>query len=389
MIHPLQSFALLALVAFSSASLASEYSPAETLVDGDKVRCYDRAYDKDRDGYASLQAPSSLLDWAGGKMNPCPYGYVPYAGDCNDADPLVRPFSSEDGFNQKDDNCNGLIDEPRVEPYDHKKSNQLVWLPQSEQGLMASPTTTWVESEVLGSETSSRFALQVHTHTESYRKRVFLPVDASGVGRVHRTRLLSEDGKTPQTAWHYWYSPLNQSDSERKRAEMLQAAFYEFSLSDSGATGYKGKSPNGLRYGAGHTFWWCSEFYSFAAKLFDQRLSKLRSVSALRRRFRNADATEVKRKDILRLSRPGDYLAVVLGKGRALNHSTMVLAPSYRINKDGKKEQLDSLWLLEGNHFNKTIIKRRKLKKGKSLLGKIGGLGTLSAATTVRKTNVL
>ncbi len=53
--------------------------------------------DADRDGYAACDSTCAL---AGG--NRC--------GDCNDADPLVRPFLAET-CNGLDDNCNGLVDE--------------------------------------------------------------------------------------------------------------------------------------------------------------------------------------------------------------------------------------------------------------------------------------
>jgi hypothetical protein len=85
-------------------------------------------------------------------------------------------------------------------------------------------------------------------------------------------------------------------------------------------------------------------------------------------------AAKQKPKYILKNARPGDYLAVSLGKRAVLNHSTMVLATSTKSSSENEQKYTGYIWLLEGNYFNKVVIKERRVQKDKTYLGRLDQL---------------
>ncbi len=355
----------------------------DILVDQNQVRCYSEEDDLDRDGYAATGASAVLFGWTGEKMHPCPYGYLPFAGDCNDRDANTHPFLEESAFNLKDDNCNGLVDEARFHPYKVSRSNRLVWSLQSAKQaklFAAGKNTVWVESQILGQSQTLRYPLKARVGKTANEYAVYLPMHSKDVGKIHRSRFLHSNLATPSSDWHYWYFPAGPSPEEQKRARVLESAFYEFSLSQAGKTGYAGDAPDGFRYGAWYGFWWCSEFYSFVAGGYHTALKNIRTVRSMKRAFRNStmDKSGTKRsrlaklqdpKYILQRARPGDYLAVTIGDRSVHNHSTMVLAAEVQ-----QSNPTGYVWLLEGNYFDKVVIKRRKVIKSKNHLGELSSL---------------
>jgi len=82
------------------------------------LNCYLASDDQDNDGYADGSS-SHTVQLPREERLTCPEGYVPGKNDDPDTDPSCHPRKLEKQFNSKDDNCNGLTDEPQIryDPY--------------------------------------------------------------------------------------------------------------------------------------------------------------------------------------------------------------------------------------------------------------------------------
>jgi hypothetical protein len=73
------------------------------LVDDDAIDGTDYFFDFDADGYGGDPAGSSCSPIDGASYRD---------GDCDDGDPLVRPYQLEDWYDGRDTNCDGVVEQP-------------------------------------------------------------------------------------------------------------------------------------------------------------------------------------------------------------------------------------------------------------------------------------
>jgi hypothetical protein len=95
----------IAFLAFAGVCLTGVDLQAKTVV------CYHPDDDQDGDGYARLGARTIEVQAADTRLR-CPGRAIDFGGDCDDYNAAVHPRRSEIPVNNRDDNCNILIDEP-------------------------------------------------------------------------------------------------------------------------------------------------------------------------------------------------------------------------------------------------------------------------------------
>jgi len=264
--------------------------------------------DSDGDGYAGTSASTTPAT-----ANGCPAGYVTRRGDCDTGNAAVHPRGREVYGDNKDNNCDGSVDEPQFNyslvragdssyPLMHMMSvtiNDLTsafWLTYSFNqvgyrmeitDLDGSPVDGAASTAILP-PASSPPASAYRLYDASTKTFAFFTVGVATRLLPHhvykvRVRLHKISDGTAIGPWSNVYYTVSSgdasdptSDAEGLRADMVLLAFHEVGESAYGSVGYRGTvDADGLRYAhkpdgtVGSTVdWhngWCDMFWGWVA----------------------------------------------------------------------------------------------------------------------------
>jgi len=240
------------------------------------MKCYPAAYDEDGDGYGhGSSGPTGLIafhrtfTWDGKLRTNCPHGYVRFVDDCDDNDPNVNPGKGERGFNGKDDNCNGHVDEPTFvysRDGNHNTTSgfqMLVNLNSAELLLRRAANNLYVEVRYARLENSDDVVYEPKVHiSPAYPPNTTVPIDVvldhPEPATVFKARVVfyykTNDGNFERVDYgSSWYYTITDGNSEKTqtRARIVLKGLKEFSDSQNGLVGYRGTDDrDGTRYGA-------------------------------------------------------------------------------------------------------------------------------------------
>jgi hypothetical protein len=367
----LAAVALLGLAAtVRRATVSAAAAPAAVAVAGEhSMKCYSEEFDSDGDGYARLseaeaQAASRTFSWSGkGRVN-CPRGYVRFYGDCDDGDPNVNPGKGEVGFNGKDDNCNGVIDEPTFVYYPEGNRNTTynfrLTVNLNSQAITDHLGHLFAEIEYAALRDSGNTSRYGKVRVNQYSRQnnvAHLTLTVGDSATAYRARVTFfrrlDSGQFEQVGGRSdWYYTMTDGEIEKtqKRARMVWKGLAEYGASLDGEVGYRGTADvDGTRYGADSNELWCSEFYSWVTKAWLRGFSRFDTVEEAVDYFRGYD-TYFAPSDVPQWAAPGDYLALDTNDDGRKNHSAMFLA---------YEREHDRVWTLEGNSGNKVKVRKR------------------------------
>lgn len=349
------------------------------------MKCYSDGFDRDGDGYAGLSAEDAktaykLIEWDGRLRTNCPSGYVRFVADCNDLDPNVSPGKGERGFNGKDDNCNGVIDEPTFDYYaegNHNTTysfrmrvnlNSQALLDQKEAGRLYAELQYAKLKDTSNVVTRGKYLVNVF-YPQSSSARLNVAVGNSDSATVFRARVAfyrkTDAGEfRPIGSRSDWYYTMTNGamDKTQKRARIVLKGLKEFSDSLNGLVGYRGREDvDGTRYGADRNEGYCTEFYVWVTKNWLPGVTGNDTWDDMIDFFRD-NRSYYSPSEIPARAAPGDYLPIDSNDDGKKNHSGMFLAYDTSTNR---------VWTLEGNAGNRVVVKKRALET------EIKGLGYL------------
>lgn len=349
------------------------------------MKCYSEGFDRDGDGYAGLSAADArtsykLFEWDGKLRTNCPSDYVRFVADCNDLDPNVNSGKGERGFNGKDDNCNGVIDEPTV-VYSAQGNNNTTYsfrmrvnlnsqdiLDQKEAGRLYGEVQYARLRDSANVVTKGKFLVNMF-YPQSSAARIDVAVSNSDSATVFKAKVgffrRTNDGKFDQIGdWSDWYYTMTDGelDKTKTRARIVLKGLKEFSDSENGVVGYRGTvDVDGTRYGADRNEGFCTEFYVWVTKPWLTGVAGNDTWEDMIDSFKHHHAY-YSPSEIPTRAAPGDYLPMDSNDDGKKNHSGMFLAYDTSSNL---------VWTLEGNIGNKVVVKNRALDT------EIKGLGHL------------
>lgn len=148
--------------------------------------------DTDGDGYAASGATTTAALSTGA----CPAGYVTRTGDCDGSDPAIHPRRREIYGDNKDNNCDGAIDEPQfnyslVRPADY------------------SPYPILHKMSVTINDLTSAFWLTYSLDKVGYRVEI-TDLDGSPVNGLTATAVLPPASSAPASLYR-WYDSTNKT----------------------------------------------------------------------------------------------------------------------------------------------------------------------------------
>lgn len=348
---------------------------------GGKKICYSDNYDWDRDGYAK-GAPEAEV---GTKIS-CPYGYVKWNNDCNDTSSRVHPRSREIVGNNTDDNCRAGVDE--AEPQYSPTGNQ-----NTQTGFAVTVRLVHADTIALGNDLHGRVDV---TPLDGHTGTVFSPVHRTQLfqnrtGTGDRYARFSVSGLAPERAYQatvrffrpdlattvgtrsgvYYTATRGSSEMANARTDIILKALNEVQESDESRVGYKGTvDRNGTRYGAPADEAWCTEFYSWNAKLhIGDGMSSNDSTDRIANWFAGYWGGLLGPAQVATTGQPGDWLGLDPGADEGKrHHSAMLLA----VNGD-------KVWTVEGNTGNASGHGGNSVTaKQRSISGDVTDLGHLN-----------
>jgi hypothetical protein len=379
----LRRFAL--ALAIALAGVGPQAAAAATV----EIDCYDERYDGDRDGYAESGAPKETKNVEEEKKLHCPDGYVKKAGDCDDALDFVHPHAPEIGFNLRDDDCDGSMDETQVVHL--KNGNQNGKTSFSIRVRLGHWALINLGSSLAYEIEYSDLAASAVPLVTPKRPVGTLPSDytfdapLAGLqpARVYRARLnfykattttvLALGKRTVRTSYtslekssEWYYSATDgDGDLEEARSDLLLDGFYELSESDRGRVGYRGTADrDGTRYGAAPKERWCSEFYVWLAESRFWQIGYATNVPSVITWFAVYREWYPGSASVPSVGRRADYVAVDVSGDGVADHSTMFLAYDPTTAR---------VWTLEGNDGNYVTVRQRPVD------GALRGVGHLAA----------
>ncbi len=184
-----------------------------------------------------------------------------------------------------------------------------------------------------------------------YRARVrfFRDTNKSLIGTknyVANYQMVQEAG----SVWYFSTTTDTDYKTSKARTKILTMAFRQFFDQQRGQVGQEGKEPNGTRYKASYSEYWCTEFYSWSAAGALKDISSVSSVTTMATYF--WDHYYRDDADILDKWARADWLAMDTNDDGKKNHTGMVLAWDSAENK---------FWTIEGNAGNRVNIQKRDL----------------------------
>jgi hypothetical protein len=345
------------------------------------LTCYCACDDADGDGYARTGATGTVFERPEDQKLTCPSGYVPAADDCDDNDPTIHPRREEKGPNGKDDDCDGLTDEPQLlYPADAAgctTSGFPIELKINNQEVINARDRLWADAEYArlsdSADTLRTLKTRVNLTTSDNRYYAVFTLTNLQETTVYRCRITfyqmprtvsrskSRPGTTKrqpvtytelgETSNWYYATTTGTEDKSVVRTNIVMKAlrqYFDSSIGKIGRLGYI--NPNGTRFGADLNEYWCSEFYSWCAENWLTGISGLDCVSELQDYFAGYGGYYTE-SDIDDGDR-GDYLAC------GTSHSGMFLA----LDKKGSTDPQDwELWTIEGNVSNQVLVMRRTM----------------------------
>ncbi len=354
---------------------------APALGDEQSMKCYSDGFDRDGDGYAGLNAEDARtayreITWNGSLRLNCPSGYVRMVGDCNDRDGEVHANRSEVALNGRDDDCDGVIDEPTFSPA-RRNSSSAIWfdVALNSQDLRDHDASLFAEvvyARLAESSTLQRTS-KLAVHPADRRPTVQVAVSGLLPATVYRAQVnfFTREGHGafepigPTLAaddWYYTMTDGNDPES-RTRAAIVQRGFLELEESRAGRVGYRGTvKVDGTRYGADRNEAWCTEFYAWVAKVKVRGIAGRDIWSEMIDYFRDAHSY-LPAADLATRALVADYVVMDTDGDGKKNHSGMFLAYESAENR---------AWTLEGNAGNGVRVKTRKPE--------IRGIGHLTLA---------
>jgi hypothetical protein len=347
---------------------------------GDTKTCYSNVYDQDDDGYAAKDAPESDVS-IGSRDLHCPSGYRAKAGDCDDANQFVHPRTYEIALNQRDDNCNGLLDEPTFF-YDadgnRNRTNSIA--------ISFAINHAAIFNEARSRTLKIGVRLMPLVTADSFTEIYIAPWDVS-YSVDFTTGQITIDNLSPGTVWAVrlyfyheefggepvrigpqgdrigdgiarlvdteWYYTMTDSPvpAIHNRFRAVMRGLAEFHASQVGEVGYRGTvNIDGRRYAADRNERWCSEFYVWVTKPFVRGIGGS-TVEKLMDFF--GDRGELRTAREVPAASPGDYLAMDSDEDGDLNHSGMFLAFD---------RAQGIVWTLEGNSGNEVQVNQRSFR---------------------------
>ena len=352
-----------------------------------EINCYKKSlWDVDGDGYAAEGATAELISVDEDKTTKCPSGYVKSTGDCNDDNASVHPYRLELAFNDRDDNCNDKTDETEYfyDSLGYKvqnnsfgikvKINSLSVISAYAEGNLYAKIvyqklrdsydreTDYVKVTSLSAETfdggityvpnsyNAYLTLSGLSRANVYRARVRFFRDANSAsigtkGHVASYQMVQEAG----SVWYYSTTTDTDYVTSKARTKILTRAFRQYFDQQRGQVGQEGNvDPNGTRYGASYYEAWCTEFYSWSAKLALKDIGNVSSTTSMAIYFWNH--YYLNDSDIQDKWARADWLAMDTNDDGKKNHTGMVLAWDSRENK---------FWTIEGNTGNRVGIRTR------------------------------
>jgi hypothetical protein len=333
------------------------------------MKCYSDGFDRDGDGYAGLTAADArtayqMITWNGSLRLHCPDGYVRAIGDCNDRDPEVHPNHAEIGLNGRDDDCDGVVDEPTFAAA-RASTSSAFWfeIALNSQILVdhAQALFAQVSYASLADSANLLQTAKIAVHPADRRQTVEVAVSNLSPVTVYRAQVAFF---TRDAAGNYqpigptlgdddWYYAMTDGrDAEtRTRAAIVQRGLAEYRQSNEGKVGYRGtQDRDGTRYGAGRNEAWCTEFYVWVTKVKLRGIAGRDSWDEMIDYFRAAGSF-LPAADLARRAVPADYLVMDSDGDGKKNHSGMFLAYE---SAQGRA------WTLEGNFGNAVRVWTRK-----------------------------
>jgi hypothetical protein len=376
--------ALICAAALPANLIVTEVVPV-AFAEEHSMKCYSEGFDRDGDGYAGLNAEDArtayrLIEWDGKLRTNCPSRYVRFVSDCNDLDPNVNPGKGERGFNGRDDNCNGVVDEPTFDYYaegNHNTTysfrmrvnlNSQELLDQKEAGRLYADVQYARLKDTDNPVTRRKFLVNMF-YPQSSAARIDVAVGNSESATVFRARVAffrrADDGQfSPIRGWSDWYYTMTdgEMDKTRTRARIVLKGLKEYSDSLNGVVGYRGtEDVDGTRYGADRNEGFCTEFYVWVTKHWLTGVAGNDTWEDMVDSFKD-DHAYYSPSEIPARAAPGDYLPMDSNDDGKKNHSGMFLAYD---------TSTKLAWTLEGNIGNKVVVKKRALET------EIKGLGHL------------
>jgi hypothetical protein len=344
-----------------------------------KITCYSAEFDRDNDKYAEDGTTGEEFDVPSNRRYTCPTGYVPDAGDCDDNRSSVHPYRYEIAFNNRDDNCNGSVDE----------TEYIYW----EKGNANADTSFKVRVKVnnkivekyaySGYQIYAKFRYRPLKHTQErnketgYRRVFYQKYTHSGLGEykgfdfrlsnllktnVYRAQasIYVKDGVSYKKLVGYdnrqiYHTTTTDSSNKvsRARTKILLQGFKQYFNQLRGRVGRNGSVwPNGTHYGADRNEWWCSEFYAWTSSYALKNIKNKSSVNQLKDYFRQGDHYHrIHSMGDMDVARRADWIAMDTDLDGKKNHTAMFLAR----RSDGK------IVTLEGNTGNRVKVRYRDL----------------------------
>jgi hypothetical protein len=324
----------------------------------------------------------------------CPAGWVKARGDCDDDNSEIHPRQFEVPYNDADDNCNGLVDEPsflynaagnkntsrgfdmgftlndqdvidaieapfmnvrvKIEYQDLKDTSVF----KKQIKSLKTYTSYWGAYKYAEVRLSHRVALKSNTvyraRVQFEKRSIFAGTDYVDVG--------------DSSDWYYT-TTTGSGKLNKTRAKILLKGFHQYYESaHHGIIGYRGSYiKDGMRFDADEGENWCAEFYGWLTQSFIKNMRTYSSVDGLNMRFEANKSLEWNPSDaVLKNSvRPGDYVGIATTKSmpESPTHAAMFLAYD---------EHLEAIWTLDGNThgFNESPdIDDRKSRRGANEVG--------------------
>lgn len=344
-----------------------------------EITCYPASADRDGDGYAKDgTSPVKLNVNKSTNGYTCPTGYVPDENDCDDTKSAVHPYRYEIASNNRDDNCNGQSDENEFIYFyngnSNKKDSFKMRVKVNNRDILDKVATSYpiyarAEYRKVTTDTNSKSDYQRVTIGSYYHSKIgtyrAAEVSLSGLSEtsVYRARVkfYYKEGSKYKDLGIYgknvYYTSTSHDTNEvsKARTGVLLRAFTEYFYQQLGLVGRNGSEwVNGTRYDADTNEAWCTEFYSYSAKVhLDDAVYPLSSTSKMKNFFGSNFVRVYNDEDDLEEARRADWLALDTNGDNKMNHTGMFLGKL----KNGK------ILSLEGNSGNRIKINERKLEQ--------------------------